>query len=59
MKFNRLMRWQYLNAIYAPGGKPGFYYVMSECVTVWCQYLTVVGYIILLNGKMVRGPFNI
>ena len=45
---------KYLNDIYAPGGKPGVYHVLSEFAADYGGYLTVVGHVLLIGGKPVR-----
>ena len=45
----------YLNSIYAPkGGKPGVYHVLSEFAADYGGYPTVVGHVLLIDGKPVR-----
>lgn len=45
---------KYLNDVYAPGGMPGVYHVLSEVSAMWCGHWTVVGHVLCLNGKPTR-----
>lgn len=50
----RLNCHKYLNDVYAPGGKAGVYHVLSEFVAQYNGYWTVVGHVLLVNGKAKR-----